>query len=173
MDFSKLAESIKNIFKELENIKSCYFLAYFIFYISILLLPENLSNKFGSLKYINILSLLFIFSLVVLTGRIINYISLRIDRFFYERNGLKYLDTLNRNEERVFYVAVERNQQTIYMNFEDSAGISLLHKNLIIKCFSSEKQHPDKMWAYIIPGFVWNKIKKWDSHAELVSAYDQ
>lgn len=54
MDFSKLAEPIKNMFKELENIKSCYFLAYFIVYISILILPDNLSNKFGLLKYINI-----------------------------------------------------------------------------------------------------------------------
>jgi len=162
MDFSKLnpAEWIKNIFKVFKNIRFCYFLAYLVVYILIIALPDNISNKFGLLKYINILSLLFIFSVVILIGRIINFISLKIERFLNERNALKYMDTLSRDEERAFYVAISGNQQTIYMNFEDSAGISLLHKKLVVKCACDEKQDPNKIWAYIIPDFVWNKLKK-------------
>ncbi|HSA07676.1 MAG TPA: super-infection exclusion protein B [Candidatus Gastranaerophilales bacterium] len=160
MDLSKLnpAEWIKGIFKELENIRYCYFLAYLVIYSLLLLFPPKLEEKLELLKYINILSLLAIFSLVILFGRIINFISLKFEKHLNERNILKYLKTLNPDELRALSLGVVCNQQTVYMNFQDSAGESLLYKGLIIKCVG--KQDYEGAWPYIIPDFVWNKIIK-------------
>jgi hypothetical protein len=159
MDFKwNPAEWIKNIFKELENIRYCYFIAFLIIYFSMLFFPSNLANKLELFKYINFLSLIAIFSIVMLLGKILNYISLKIEKILAQKNSLKYLKTLNHDELRILTLGVIENQQTVYMNFQDSAGESLLYKGLIIKC--KGKQEYDGFWPYIIPDFVWNKIIK-------------
>lgn len=161
MDFSKLnpSEWIKNIFKELENIRYCYFLAYLIIYFLLCWVPSHLDKKLELFKYINILSLFAILSIVFLLGKFINFISLKIEKFFYEKEVLKHLETLNPDELRALSLGVVGNQTTVYMAFDDQAAVSILQKGLIIKCDGNIKEE-SKPWPYIIPDFVWNKIIK-------------
>jgi hypothetical protein len=153
-----IAEWCKNIFKELENIRYCYFLAFLFVYVLILFIPESLAEKIELFRYINFLSLFAIFAMVMLLGKIINSFSLKLELYFKNKNILKYLKTLNPDEMRALSLGAICEQQTIYMNFQDSAGESLLYKGLVIKC--DGKQDYEGAWPYIIPDFVWNKIKK-------------
>lgn len=142
----------------MENIKFCYFLAYLIVYILIIIVPDNINKKLELFKYINILSLLFIFSVVIIIGQLINFFYSLGIRYFYEKDILRYLETLDSNEKMALIdIGLKNNQQTVYTHLGDASAISLLAKKLILKCKNDEKINND---PYIIPHFVWNKLKK-------------
>lgn len=159
MDWSKLnpIEWIKEILKGLEQIKYCYFFGYLFVYICLLIVPTNISHKLDLFRYISLLTIVAIVSITILFARIINYFSLKIETFLQERKILEYLNTLNVDESNAMCMAVKNRQQTIYMNFQDSAGVSLLQKGLIVKC--DGEQTYEGHWPYIVPNFVWKKIR--------------
>lgn len=160
MDWNKLnpIDWIKSAIREIENIHASYLLAFLSVYILLFHLPINLINKLELFKYIGIISIFFICSIVLLLGKFIKIISSKIEKFISIRKILKYLDTLNMDEQKALQVGISKNQQTIYMNYNDSAGISLIQKNLVIKCNGEQKDY-DGLWPYIIQDYVWNRIK--------------
>lgn len=160
MDFNKLnpLEWGKSLFKELESIRYCYFLAFIATYSTLFFLPTSIITKLELFKYIGILSLLAIFSTVILLARITNFISLKFENYFKEKEILKYLKTLEPDEINALSLGVICNQQTFYMDAQGGAATSLLQKNLIIKCEGTQQNnHP---WPFIIPHFVWKHIIK-------------
>lgn len=143
----------KNLRPYLISYTIIYIFFSLIYLIFILHVPFCKIFLFKTDKVIDILSLLFIFSIVLVGGAYIR-------KYLYEKEILKKLKSLKREEKNVlrYPITSETTQTIIYQDKTDTAIEALIYKELIERAYGDN--FDGSYYSYVIPDFVYEELTK-------------
>ena len=151
---------IKYLKEILDNPKLMFILllvtSFLLFLPSTILDRLKLDTLFTRMQWIHpAIGILWILSLVALIIFLVSWIYQLHLKARKRKRALSQLKSLSADEIAIFIECIESHTQTIILQIDDSAAVSLVNKGLLSKsygCINILK------YPYLIPDFVWNHL---------------